>query len=323
MSVVTEVCALVPERVRDAQRGQSNEACSPALECRRVAKRYRSGSQQVEVLRDIDLQIAPGEMVAVLGYSGTGKTTLAKLLAGLESPTAGQVLMDGQPVRGADLTRGYMFQNYSLLPWMTVLGNVQLAVDQAFPQWPKSRRREHALQYIEMVGLGHAYKRLPSELSGGMRQRTSLARTLSTLPRVLILDEPLSALDALTRGVLQQEILRIWSEFRQACVLITNDIDEAILMADRIVPLTIGPAATLGPAFTVDIERPRTARELNRNPQYKELRNEIVAYLLQQRQRSQQSQPTAKLPRPDCRPQSLHPPSYAIFGSRWPGSQGS
>ncbi|RMF45080.1 MAG: ABC transporter ATP-binding protein [Planctomycetota bacterium] len=311
------------ETVAELPESRAEVMPPPALECQQIAKRYRSTNQHIEVLRDINLRIAPGEMVAVLGYSGSGKTTLAKLLAGLESPTAGKVLMDGQPVRGADLARGYMFQNYSLLPWMTVLDNVQLAVDQAFPQWPKSRRREHALQYIEMVGLGHAYKRFPSELSGGMRQRTSLARTLSTLPRVLILDEPLSALDALTRAVLQQEILRIWSEFRQACVLITNDIDEAILMADRIVPLTMGPAATLGPPVLVDIPRPRNAREMNHDSRYKDLRHQIVSYLMQQRRQSHRSQPTAKRQRPDCRPQSLHPPSYAIFGSQWPGSQGS
>jgi nitrate ABC transporter ATP-binding subunit len=250
-----------------------------------VAKSYTSGARTNRVLSDVNLEVRRGEFVAVVGYSGSGKTTLMSLLAGLIEPDAGEVLFDGCPVSGPGPERGLVFQNYSLLPWLTVYGNIALAVDQVLRDWPAAKRREHVLRFIELVNLTPAVHKRPKELSGGMRQRVSLARTLATSPEVLLLDEPLGALDALTRGTLQQEIARIWQEDLGTCVMITNDIDEAILLADRIVPLSAGPAATLGPSFAVEFARPRSRTELNHDPEFKHLRNAITNWLIESRQR--------------------------------------
>lgn len=248
------------------------------------------------VLRDVNLKVRRGEFVAIVGYSGSGKTTLISLLAGLIEADRGLVLFDGRQITGPGPERGIVFQNYSLLPWLTVYGNVALAVEQVFCDWPPVQRREHTLRFIELVNLTPAIHKRPRELSGGMRQRVSLARTLATLPQVLLLDEPLGALDALTRGTLQQEIARIWQEERTTCVMITNDIDEAILLADRIVPLSPGPAATLGPSFHVALARPRDRKELNHDPTFQHLRNEVTAWLVDSRRRVHRDAPPAREP---------------------------
>lgn len=201
------------------------------------------------------------------------------LLAGLLSPDRGEVLFKGQknPEPGPD--RGIVFQNYSLLPWLSVYENVRLGVDQVFAQRPSAERHEMVLRYVEMVSLTPALQKKPGELSGGMRQRVSLARTLAMSPDVLLLDEPLGALDALTRAVLQDEIARIWAAERKTVLLITNDVDEALLLADRIIPLKPGPSATLGTEFPVTLERPRNRGALNHDASFKTLRNDIVGYL--------------------------------------------
>ena len=232
----------------------------PLLEIENAGKSFTSDSRVREVLRGVNLEVERGEFVAIVGYSGSGKSTLMSLLAGLISPDSGKIWFDGAPISGPGPERGIVFQNYSLLPWLTVYGNIALAVDQVLRDWPAARRQEQIRRFIEMVNLTPATNKRPNELSGGMRQRVSLARTLATCPQVLLLDEPLSALDALTRGTLQQELARIWSEERTTCVMITNDIDEAILLADRIVPLTPGPGATLGPSFAVELSRPAAAK---------------------------------------------------------------
>ena len=177
--------------------------------------------------------------------------------------------------------RGVIFQNYSLLPWLSVYKNVKLSVDEVFPKMSRAEKDAHIKKYIEMVNLSHAIDKMPSELSGGMRQRVSVARALAMNPEVLLMDEPLSALDALTRGSLQDEIVNIWSEDKRTAVLITNDVDEGIIMADRIIPLTPGPKATLGPEFKVPFERPRNVTEINKDSDYKRLRNEILEYLIE------------------------------------------
>jgi len=255
------------------------------LSLRGVAKSYTSAARTNRVLLDVNLEVRRGEFVAIVGYSGSGKTTLMSLLAGLIEPDAGEVLFDGLPVSGPGPERGLVFQNYSLLPWLTVYGNIALAVDQVLRDWPAAKRHSHVLRFIELVNLTPAVHKRPKELSGGMRQRVSLARTLATSPEVLLLDEPLGALDALTRGTLQQEIARIWQEDLGTCVMITNDIDEAILLADRIVPLTPGPGATLGPSFAVELARPRNKTELNHDERFKHLRNAITTWLVESRQR--------------------------------------
>jgi len=268
----------------------------PLLEIENVGKSFRSDSRVREVLRGVNLDVERGEFVAIVGYSGSGKSTLMSLLAGLIAPDAGKIWFDGTPISGPGPERGIVFQNYSLLPWLTVYGNIALAVDQVLRDWPATRRQEQVRRFIEMVNLTPASGKRPHELSGGMRQRVSLARTLATCPQVLLLDEPLSALDALTRGTLQQELARIWSEERTTCVMITNDIDEAILLADRIVPLTPGPGATLGPSFAVELSRPRSRKELNHDPEFKHLRNAVTTWLVESRQKATRQSPRKSEP---------------------------
>jgi nitrate/nitrite transport system ATP-binding protein len=248
----------------------------PALELRGVSKSYG----QTEVLKDIDLSIGEGEFVAIVGFSGSGKTTLVNLLAGLTLPDNGEVFKDGEPVRGPGPDRGVVFQSYSLMPWLTVRENVALAVDAVFPDFSRQKRAQRVARYVEMVGLAAAQAKRPAQLSGGMRQRVAVARALAANPDVLLLDEPLSALDALTRAKLQDEIVRIWNEEKKAVLLITNDVDEALILADRIIPLDPGPRASLGPSFKVDLARPRDRRALNHEARFKELRGAVTQYLI-------------------------------------------
>jgi nitrate/nitrite transport system ATP-binding protein len=245
-----------------------------------VTKGYGEGASRTPVLHDINLEIGEGEFVAVVGFSGSGKTTLISAIAGLIEPDAGTITKHGQPIAGAGPDRGIVFQSYSLMPWLTVHGNVALAVNQVFRDWPKQKREAQVRKYVEMVGLGPAAHKRPAELSGGMRQRVAVARALAASPDILLLDEPLSALDALTRANLQDEILRIWEQDRKTVILITNDVDEGLLMADRIIPLKPGPNATLGPEFRIELPRPRLRTEMNHDPDFKRLRNEITQYLM-------------------------------------------
>lgn len=250
------------------------------LELTGVSKGFGPEGARTEVLSDIHLTIERGEFVAVVGYSGAGKTTLISLIAGLIKPDAGTILLDGRPITGPGPDRGVVFQNYSLLPWMTVTENVYLAVDQVFADWPAARKRAQVERYIAMVNLTPARDKKPGQLSGGMRQRVSVARALATDPQILLLDEPLSALDALTRATLQDEIGRIWRRDRKTVLLITNDVDEGILLADRIIPLGAGPRATLGPAVAVDIARPRDRKAINHDPRFRRVRNDVIEYLV-------------------------------------------
>lgn len=251
-----------------------------ALELKQVCKGYGNGPSRVEVLRNINLSIAEGEFVAIVGFTGSGKTTLLKMLAGLLSPDSGTVTFKGDRVAGPDKRRGVVFQNYSLLPWFTVFENIMLAVEEVYPEWTAAQRTAHVLHYIGMVNLTEARNKRPAELSGGMRQRVSLARTLSMNPEILLMDEPLSALDAITRGSLQNEIVNIWEKSKTTALLITNDVDEGILMADRIIPLNPGPNASLGPEFKIEIDRPRDKTALNDIPEFIRVRNRIIEYLL-------------------------------------------
>lgn len=251
-----------------------------SLELIQVSKGFGSCGAGSEILTNINLTINEGEFVAIVGFTGSGKSTLVKMIAGLLSPDQGKILFNGEPVSRPSKDRGIIFQNYSLLPWLTVKQNVMLAVNAVYPQWDAKQRDEHTRKYIEMVHLGPAIHKRPAELSGGMRQRVSVARTLAMNPALLLMDEPLSALDAITRASLQQEIVNIWSENRTTALLITNDVDEGIFMADRIIPLTPGPGATLGPAFNINLERPRDKTALNDNPEFIKVRNGIVEYLL-------------------------------------------
>ena len=262
-------------------------------------------SNRYEVLKDVNLSIEENEFVAIIGFSGSGKSTLMSVLAGLEQPDQGCVRLNGQVVTEAGPDRGIMFQNYSLLPWMSVWQNIEIAVKQVFPEMPGSERKTYIQRYIDLVSLSNSEWKKPSELSGGMRQRLSLARTLSMRPNVLLLDEPLSALDALTRAVLQDEIIRIWEEDKKTVVMITNDVDEAALMADRIVPLTPGPAAHLERDFIVDLERPRDRTTLNFNPKFKKLRNEVSGFMLDLNAESKKLRMDNNIALPDIAPLDL------------------
>lgn len=249
------------------------------LELREVSHCYGTGGSRHEVLCRANLSVHANELVAIMGYSGSGKSTLIGLLAGLQFPTTGEVRFHERINSAPGPERGIVFQNYSLLPWLNVFGNIDLAVKHVFREMNQRKRRDYVQRYIDMVGLTGSESKRPAELSGGMRQRVSLARTLALQPDVLLLDEPLSALDALTRAVLQDELIRIWEENKRTMVLVTNDIDEAVLMADRIVPLTRGPSATFGPEIIVDINRPRNRAELNFDPRFHAIRNQITSFL--------------------------------------------
>jgi nitrate/nitrite transport system ATP-binding protein len=243
-----------------------------------VSKSFGEGTAREDVLNDIDLDVAEGEFVVILGFSGTGKTTLINLMAGLEKPSKGRVTHRGSPVTGPGPERGVIFQSYSLMPWLTVNGNVGLAVDTVFPDLSRAEKAAKVAHYVSMVGLSHAATRRPAELSGGMRQRVNVARTLAMNPEMLLLDEPLSALDALTRANLADEIEQIWQEDRKTCVLITNDVDEAIILADRIIALS--PDGALGQEFIVTLPRPRHRMEMNDNDTFKRLRADVTKYLM-------------------------------------------
>ena len=283
------------------------------LELKNVSKSFNGAS----VLRDINLSIVKGEFVAIVGFSGAGKTTLISLIAGLLLPDAGTVSLNDRPVTGPGPDRGIVFQNYSLLPWLTVYENIALAVDQVFSSWDSARRRGHVERHIAMVNLTPARDKKPSELSGGMRQRVSVARALAMNPQILLLDEPLGALDALTRATLQDEISRIREETHKTVVLITNDPDEGIYLADRIIPLTAGPGATLGPSFTVDIPRPRDRKALNNDPHFKQLRRDVTEFLLKSRHNNHTTV-TKKLILPDIEPEDLNQPRAMQSGRRLP-----
>lgn len=275
----------------------------PYLELNHVSKNF--GGEPV--LKDINLSLEKGEFVAIVGFSGAGKTTLISLIAGLLKPTDGSIKLNDLEIAGPGPDRGIVFQNYSLLPWLTVFENILLAVEAVNPNWSATKRREHVEKYIAMVNLTPAREKKPGELSGGMRQRVSVARALAMDPQILLLDEPLSALDALTRATLQDEVSRIWSEDKKTVVLITNDPDEGIYLADRIIPLTAGPGATLGPSFKIEIPRPRDRKAINHNPHFKQLRREIVEFMLNSKS-ERHTAITRKLVLPDIEPEDLNIP---------------
>jgi len=277
----------------------------PILELTNVSKGFGRGYDRSTVLRDIDLAVEEGDFVSIIGYSGSGKSTLLNLIAGLLKPDTGSARMDGAAIAGPGPERGIVFQNYSLLPWLTVTENVRLAVDQIFPNLSEQERAEHAAKYIDMVKLTPASGKLPRELSGGMRQRVSVARTLAANPRVLLLDEPLSALDALTRATLQDEIADIWQKNRTTVVWITNDPDEALLVADRVIPLLPGrDGATLGAEIRVDLARPRDRKQLVGSATFKDLKLQLVNTLLGAKKDST-PMVTTRLAAPDILPEDL------------------
>jgi nitrate/nitrite transport system ATP-binding protein len=266
------------------------------LELRNVSKSYGQGAASTPVLSNINLSMSEGEFVAIVGFSGSGKTTLVNLIAGLTQADQGEVLLQEKPVTSAGPDRGVVFQSYSLLPWLSVAENVGIAIDAVQPKLSRKERSDLVERYIAMVNLTPAMQKKPRELSGGMRQRVSVARALAMNPEILLLDEPLAALDALTRATLQTEIERIFRRDKKTVLLITNDVDEGMLLADRIIPLTPGPNATLGPSFAVDLERPRDRAALNKDPEFRRVRNAVLAYLTEVRETAKKQSAAAQGP---------------------------
>ena len=251
------------------------------LSIERLTQKYPDGKGgEFTVFENASFGIEKGEFVCILGHSGCGKSTIMNILAGLSEPTSGVVKMDGFEVSGPSLDRGVVFQNYSLLPWLTALKNVTFGVAARFPDWTKEQVEDHSIAFLDKVGLsGDAIHRKPSQLSGGMRQRVSIARAFANEPKLLLLDEPFGALDALTRGTIQEELLKVWSGTDQTVFMITHDIDEAILLADRLLLMTNGPLARVAESVEITIPRPRVRTEIVENPNYYAIRNHLVQFL--------------------------------------------
>lgn len=247
-------------------------------------KEYGRGNQKSIAIREVSIDIAKGEFIALIGHSGCGKSTVLNLVAGLQEPSRGQVTLDGHRVEGPGADRAMVFQNYSLLPWLNVFENVFQAVDSVFGALkPHYMKKEITEYYLRMVNLWDHRKKFPAQLSGGMRQRVSIARAFSVMPRVLLLDEPFGALDALTKGSLHEELLRMWTNEAernpQTVLMVTHDIDEAIYLSDRIIVMSNGPAATIAEVLEVKLERPRDKRELMHDPTYLGIKERLLVLL--------------------------------------------
>jgi len=255
-------------------------AMSGYLKIDHVDKTFTRGSQQTEVLKEITLSIDRGEYVSIIGHSGCGKSTLLNIVAGLVQSTRGDVLLEEREFHDPGPDRAVVFQNHSLLPWLTVYDNVRLAVDKVF-SGTKSRaeRRAWTMHNLELVQMAHAKDKRPAEISGGMKQRVGLARALAMEPKVLLLDEPFGALDALTRAHLQDSVMAIHQKLRNTVLMITHDVDEAVLLSDRIVMMTNGPAARIGEVLDVPLARPRRRLEVASNPTYLKCRQRVLEFL--------------------------------------------
>ena len=251
------------------------------VEIQYLAKRFPDAEGgELTVFENANFGIDKGEFVCIIGHSGCGKSTIMNILAGLDEASEGVVLMNDKEVVGPSLDRGVVFQNYSLLPWLTTLKNITFGVQARWPDWSKEQVIEHSMKFIDLVGLKGTEQRKPSQLSGGMRQRVSIARAFATQPELLLLDEPFGALDALTRGMIQEELIKIWNETQQTVFMITHDVDEAILLADRILLMTNGPHARIAESVKVSIPRPRKRTDIIHHEAYYLIRNHLVDFLV-------------------------------------------
>jgi bicarbonate transport system ATP-binding protein len=252
---------------------------APFLEIENVSKVYPTPKGDYTVLDGVNLTVSEGEFICVIGHSGCGKSTLLDMVSGFRQPSSGEVRVQGQRVTSPGPDRMVVFQNYSLLPWKTAYENIDLAVKAVHPGKSKADRAEIVNQHLAMVGLEEAAHKKPGQLSGGMKQRVSIARALAIYPQVLILDEPFGALDAITKEELQEELLQIWSKHKVTVLMITHDIDEALFLADRVVMMTNGPAANIGEILDIPFPRPRDRASLMEDPQYYTLRNQALDFL--------------------------------------------
>ncbi len=252
---------------------------APFLVIEEVAKRYPTPKGVYPVLENINLTVNAGEFVCIIGHSGCGKTTLLNMVAGFSQPTIGTVTLHGNQITQPGPDRMVVFQGYALLPWLTAFENIYLGVDSVYPKKSEAEKRQIVREHLAMVGLAEAANKKPPQLSGGMRQRVAIARALAIRPEVLILDEPFGALDAITKEELQEELLKIWTDHRCTVLMITHDIDEAMFLADRLVMMTNGPAATIGEVIDIPFPRPRDRARIMEDPEFYNLRNYILDYL--------------------------------------------
>jgi len=244
-----------------------------------IDKITRRTSKDFLAIDDVSIDIEHNTFVSIIGPSGCGKSTLLNIIAGLSYATSGSVTMDGHPIEGPGPDRGMVFQNYALMPWMTVQENILFAVQTVFPKMPPAQQKSIVQEHIQLVGLEGAERKHPHELSGGMRQRVGIARALAIDPQILLMDEPFGALDALTRGFLQEEIERIWERKRKTAIMITHSIDEALLLSDKIILMTRGPAARIDEVLEVPFDRPRSREAVEAHPAYRELKHEMEQHL--------------------------------------------
>lgn len=262
----------------DAHKAAAGRSSQPFLLVEGLSKRY--GPKSRMVFDDVSFVVGHGEFVCILGHSGCGKSTILKVLAGLEEPSGGHVIMDGKQIAGPSLDRGVVFQGHALLPWLTVRQNIAFAVRSRFPKMKGAELKAHCDLYIDMVGLASASEKKPSELSGGMKQRVGIARAFSIKPKMLLLDEPFGALDALTRGVVQDELLRICGQINQTVFMITHDVDEAILLSDRIMLMSNGPGARIAEIVVNTMPKGRSRETIHHDPQFYRIRNHLVDFLV-------------------------------------------
>jgi nitrate/nitrite transport system ATP-binding protein len=277
------------------------------LQIEALAKTFPAprGGAPLTVFEDLHFSIERGEFVCIIGHSGCGKTTILNVLAGLEKPDAGIVVMDGREIGGPSLDRGVVFQGHALLPWFSVLKNIAFAVKSRWPDWAKDKVNDHAMRFIELVGLSGAEHKKPAELSGGMKQRVGIARAFSIQPKMLLLDEPFGALDALTRGSIQDELLKAVQATQQTVFMITHDVDEAILLADRIVLMSNGPGAVIAEIVRNTMPRDRTRHTIHHDPQYYRIRNHLVDFLVNRSRLYQRGE--AELPHDPRDPKHVSP----------------
>jgi len=265
---------------KSSQKQQKSPFMNDFLIVENVMKAYRKpNGEQLVVLKDINFSIEPEEYISVIGHSGCGKSTLLRIVAGLERQSEGLLTLEGKEIRKPGAERMMVFQGYSLLPWLTVRENIRLAVDEVFKKASRTEKNSIVEEHLAMVKLTPAGDKYPDELSGGMKQRVGLARALATRPKMLLLDEPFGALDALTRPNLQQQVIEIWENHRQAVIMITHDVDEAIFMSDRVIMMTSGPGATIGKILDIPLPRPRDRHQLLNSTQYFDLRKEALDFL--------------------------------------------
>ncbi|WP_420875671.1 ABC transporter ATP-binding protein [Prosthecomicrobium hirschii] len=252
----------------------------PYLQIDNVGMVFDTAKGSFTALVDVNLKVARGEVISIIGHSGCGKSTLLNIVAGLTRNTSGVLLLDGKEIDSPGPDRAVVFQNHSLLPWLTVYGNVKLAVDKVLSaRMDRRQRHDWTVHNLELVGMGHALDKRPHEISGGMKQRVGIARALAMEPKVLLMDEPFGALDALTRATLQDTLMDIQAKLGNTVIIITHDVDEAVLLSDRIVMMTNGPSARIGEICEVALPRPRRRLELTENPEYLRARGAVMRFL--------------------------------------------